>query len=91
MKARHDHSEIAKPKESAPKTGATARCTDSKTCLTPQERGKPAKSMKKLKTPPEMQLPLTMQLSPNVCTVKDWISPPRSDSSPENKGHNLSP
>ena len=40
MKARKDHLKIAKPKEPAPKTRATARRTDSKTCLTPQERGK---------------------------------------------------
>ena len=82
MKARKDHLEIAKPKESAPKTRATARRTDSKTCLTPQEGGRAqhsqAKSMKKLKTPPEMQLPLTMQLSPDVCNSK-------SESLPETK------
>ena len=29
---------------------------------------------KNSKTPPEMQLPLTMQLSPDVCILKDWNS-----------------
>ena len=42
-----------------------------------------------------MQLPLTMQLSPDVCTLKNWISPPRFTISPpkvqETPINNLSP
>ena len=47
--------------------------------LVPPERGKAQHNLQRAwkgsKTPPEKQLPLTMQLSPDVCTLKDWNSP----------------